>query len=318
MRTAAFNTTVMPAHSSSLSAQIFDIKRFAIHDGPGIRTTVFLKGCPLVCSWCHNPESQTAGPSIVFQRGRCVGCGACVEVCPHGAVALQNRISVTDIARCQGCGACVQACPHHAREMVGHRQSLDSLLGVLRRDVAFYDRSGGGVTLSGGEPLSQPGFVLALLDRLRSEGIHTAVDTCGYASTEVIRSVAKLADLFLYDIKLLDPERHKLYTGVDNHHILENARTLSRQGASVWIRYPLIPGINDAEDDLRSLGRFAAELGSVKAIQLLPYHQAAEEKARRSGHDYDLQGILPPTSAEAERCRQRVQEEVTVPVSIGG
>ena len=318
MRSTQFNTTVISTHNVSVSAQIFDIKRFAIHDGPGIRTTVFLKGCPLVCSWCHNPESQMAAPTILLRRERCAGCEACVETCPQGAAAMRDGIPIIDTTRCQSCGACVQACPHHARELIGHSQSLDSLLEILRRDVAFYDRSGGGVTLSGGEPLSQPGFVLALLDRLRNEAVHTAVDTCGYAPPEVIRGVAERTDLFLYDIKLIDPERHKRYTGVDNERILENARLLSQRGAPMWIRYPLIPGINDTEEDLRALGRFVAGLASVESLQLLPYHQAAEEKARRAGQVYQLQGVSPPDQVTVERCREWVQEEISVPVSIGG
>ena len=187
-----------------------------------------------------------------------------------------------------------------------------------RRDIPFYDQSGGGVTLSGGEPLLQSDFSLALLESLRNEMIHTAVDTCGHAPSDVIRRAAELTDLFLYDIKLMDCERHRLFTGVGNTLILENAKLLSRLGSSLWIRVPLIPGVNSSEEDLRSLSRFVAGLQSAERIQLLPYQQAAEGKARRMGLDYELKGVRSPTASQIESCRQWMQEEVSIPVSVGG
>lgn len=297
---------------------VFDIKRFAIHDGPGIRTTIFLKGCPMACRWCHNPESQPPTPTLLVRTELCIRCARCVDMCPRGAIRLRDGVPHTDLSRCNGCGECSRHCPSGAREIVGREESLDTLMRVIQRDVPFFDQSGGGVTLSGGEPLAQPEFAVKLLECMAVDGIHTAVDTCGDVPTATLRRAVPFTDLFLYDIKLLDSERHRLLTGVDNDRILDNATRLSQLGAALWIRYPLIPSVNDSEADLRSLGRFVVRLESAQELHLLPYHQAAEAKARRSGIEYQLQGVRPPTSAEAERCRRWVQDQVSIPVSIGG
>lgn len=199
-----------------LSGIIFDIKRYAIHDGPGIRTTVFLKGCPFTCAWCHNPESKDAAAQILYTRKRCIGCVKCVEACPQDALTLTIDGIHTDFKLCQGCGICADACPAEARELAGRRESVTGLMAVIEKDVLFFDESGGGVTFSGGEPLVQADFLMALLDACGDRGIHRAVDTTGHVDTALLMEVAERTDLFLFDLKLMDPEKHRHHTGVSN------------------------------------------------------------------------------------------------------
>ncbi|MEN6368871.1 MAG: glycyl-radical enzyme activating protein [Thermotogota bacterium] len=299
---------------------VFDVKRFAIHDGPGVRTTVFLKGCPLRCAWCHNPESQERGPELLFWNERCVGCGACVSTCPHGAIVLpaSGAKPETDRTRCTACGACVAVCNPRARTITGTTCTIDGLLTEVDRDALFYDQSRGGITLSGGEPLAQPEFSAELLRACQERRIHTAVDTCGFADEEALAAVAAHTDLFLYDVKLLDDERHRLWTGVSNTTILENLRWLSSEGKHLWIRYPLIPGVNDSEQDLMGLGRFVSRLPGVEAVQILPYHVAGERKFEHLGRRYALPEVLPPDPETVERAAAAVHSAASLPVTIGG
>ena len=300
---------------SQSSGTIFDVKRFAIHDGPGIRTTIFFKGCPLSCPWCHNPESQRARPELLFWAERCTGCGACVGVCPVGAVSLENGTAVTDRSLCAGCGACIEACPTHAREIAGEAWSLDRLLETIERDLLFYDESGGGVTLSGGEPLAQPEFALSVLAACKDRRIHTAVDTCGFAEWDVLDAVASQTDLFLYDVKQLDDDRHRELTGVSNVLILENLERLGESGRRIWIRYPLIPSVNDAEEDIVALGKLVSRLRSVDAIHLLPFHRGGERK--RVGLGLSMARI-PVDAPAAEAAAMVLRRAVEVEVHIGG
>ena len=299
---------------SQRSGTIFDVKRFAIHDGPGIRTTIFFKGCPLSCPWCHNPESQHERPELLFWAERCTGCGACVGVCPVGAVSLENGTAVTDRSLCTGCGACAEVCPTHAREIAGEAWSLDRLLETIERDLLFYDESGGGVTLSGGEPLAQPEFALSVLAACKDRRIHTAVDTCGFAEWDVLDAVASQTDLFLYDVKQLDDDRHRELTGVSNVLILENLERLGESGRRIWIRYPLIPGVNDAEDDIVALGKLVSRLRSVDAIHLLPFHRGGERK--RVGLGLSMARI-PADAPAAEAAAMVLRRAVEVEVHIG-
>lgn len=296
---------------------IFDIKHYAIHDGPGIRTTVFLKGCSLSCPWCHNPESQKPLPELLFWEERCTQCGACIDVCPEGAISLTDGLIVTDRTHCSICDTCVSACPSRAREIVGRTVSVGDVIREVEKDVLFYDESDGGVTLSGGEPLFQPEFSQALLRECKARGIHTALDTCGDATEKVLLAIAENTDLFLYDLKLVDPEAHKRHTGISNNRILTNLRRLDERGERIWIRIPLIPGINDNPDTIDQLGAFITTLNSVEIVQLLPYHRAGIQKLKRLGR---IPALNPsPSSRESiERIAERLRTRYHLSVSIGG
>ena len=263
---------------------VFDIKRYAIHDGPGIRTSVFFKGCPLRCWWCHNPEGQRPHPEMLYYSSKCIACGICERVCPLGAVRVVDGRVETDRSLCDNCGVCVEHCPTEAREMAGKWYTLEELMEEVERDLPFY-RSGGGVTASGGEPLMQAEFVLSFLRRLRERGIHTALDTSGHVDPEVMRRAVSTTDLFLYDLKVMDPERHALYTGVDNRPILRNLMLLDELGARIWVRFPLIPGINDDFENLRAMGEFVSSLRNVEQLNVLPYHPLGVSKAERLGEE---------------------------------
>ncbi|WP_296897478.1 glycyl-radical enzyme activating protein [Thiohalocapsa sp.] len=298
---------------------IFDIKQFSIHDGPGIRTTVFLKGCPLSCWWCHNPEGQAMKPELILRPERCIGCGACLEVCEQGAILWRSgqdgeRI-VTDRERCTACGDCVQVCYAEARELVGREVTVAEVMDAIERDTAFYDQSGGGVTVSGGEPLAQPDFLRELLRACQYRGLHTALDTCGFAPWEALDSVRQYVDLFLYDLKLMDDARHRAFTGVSNERILENLQRLSREGHRLILRVPIIPGINDDEENLQAIGAFAADLPHLKRVDLLPYHRIGRDKYRRLGKPCPMPETEPPSEARMDEIAQ-VLRKFDLPVSL--
>lgn len=300
---------------------VFDIQRFSIHDGPGIRTTVFLKGCPLACPWCHNPESQAAAPELMLWPGRCIRCEACLPVCPHGAIALAvdegGRRTVTDPARCELCAACVDACYAGAREMVGQWMTVGEVLAEVVRDVPFYDQSGGGVTFSGGEPLAQPEFLSALLQACRAREIDTTVDTCGYAPWGVVDEVRRYVGLFLYDLKLMDDTRHRQLTGVSNEPILDNLQRLAAGGQRLRVRVPVIPGLNDDEANLRALGATVAALPGPVGIDLLAYHPTARDKYQRLNRAYPLATLQAPTEKQMATVAARLRL-FGINVRIGG
>ncbi len=274
---------------------VFNIQRFSLHDGPGIRTTVFLKGCPLRCQWCHNPESQALSPELMLRPGRCIGCAACVAACAQGAAGEVAGKLTTDRQRCRACGACVAACCADAREMMGQEKSVSDVMAEIERDIAFFDQSGGGVTFSGGEPLFQPAFLQALLEACKAHDIHTTVDTCGFASWETLDAIRPYVDLFLYDLKLMDDTRHRHFTGVSNRLILSNLQALAGRGQRIQVRTPIVPGINDDDDNLRELGAFAAALPALEGLTILPYHQTGSEKYASLGKIYELTDIRPPS-----------------------
>ncbi|MCX7681715.1 MAG: glycyl-radical enzyme activating protein [Anaerolineae bacterium] len=287
---------------------VFDIRRFSIHDGPGIRTTEFLKGCPLRCRWCHNPEGLNPGLEMMFWPRRCLGCGACLLACPQGAISQNGSTVSTDRSKCTLCGECVAVCYAEARQIVGRRMSVAQVMAEVARDLPFYDESGGGVTLSGGEPLAQPDFVRALLRACKKKGIHTALDTCGFAAWEVLDSIREYVDLFLYDLKLMDDARHRQCTGVSNALILSNLQALSRCGHAIVIRIPLIPGINDDEDNLRQTGVFAAALPHLLRVDLLPYHSMSSDKYSRLDMTYPLPATRPPSAERVAEIAQMLRE----------
>jgi pyruvate formate lyase activating enzyme len=281
------------------SGVIFNIMRFALHDGPGIRTTVFLKGCPLHCWWCHNPESQEFAPSPMYFANRCRLCYDCVAACTHGALRFEDGRPVTS-PECRRCGDCAEACVAGARELAGRRVTASEVLAECERDVVFYDESGGGVTVSGGEPLSQPEFTEALLAGCRERHIHTALDTCGFASRESALRVSRAADLVLYDLKLLDSAAHRKYTGVPSEPILANLAALTEAGRNLIVRVPLIPGVNDDRASLGALTDFVWLLG-LRRIDLLPYHRIGVDKYGRLGRARPLGEIEPLPETELSR-----------------
>lgn len=294
---------------------VLDIKRYAIHDGPGIRTTVFLKGCRLSCKWCHNPESQRERPEILYYVDRCTLCGACVSACEHGAIGVMGDRLTLDQSLCVGCGACVRVCPNGARELAGRAMSVEQVVSEVVKDTLFYEESGGGVTLSGGEPLMQAEFTRDIAVRCHELDIHTALDTSGYAPEKELMKVAGTIDLFLYDIKVVDDAIHRAYTGVSNRGILRNLRMLDEMRKRIWIRFPLVPGVNDDEQSLSDLIDLIGSLRAVEAVQVLPYHRAGAGKYRRLGREYAFLGTEEPSGEDAAAY---LAKETGLPVRIGG
>ena len=293
------------------TALIFNVMRFATHDGPGIRTTVFLKGCPLACSWCHNPEGRKAEPELLYFEERCRHCGDCLTACPEHAVELVGR-EVRTLGACRHCGRCTEVCVAEARQIAGRRFTVGQLLTEIEKDLVFFEESGGGVTLSGGEPMAQPHFVSALLSECRRRRIRTAVETCGFAESNTFLSVALLAGLVLFDLKLVDAEKHQQQTGVSNRPILRNLEELVARGRAVTVRIPVVPGINDAEEDIGQFAGYLAKLG-VRRVELLPYHGAGVGKYRRLGLTYRLNQTPPPAEPGLARFRSGlVQAGLTV------
>jgi pyruvate formate lyase activating enzyme len=300
---------------NEVSALVFNIMRFATHDGPGIRTTVFLKGCPLSCWWCHNPESQSFLPDRLYFEERCRHCLDCVAACPEHAIHNMNGFVSTSDA-CTYCGTCTEVCMAEARQIAGKRYTVTELIAEVEKDVVFFDDSGGGVTLSGGEPLSQPVFVTAFLRACQERGIGTVIETCGFAQPETFLNAALLAGQILFDLKLVDSEKHRLHTGVPNDLILHNLEALIVRGRAVTVRIPVIPGINDGEKDI---AQFAAYLAGVRPqqVELLPYHRIGADKYRRLGMDYKLNDTPQPAAADLARFGD-VLTRAGLHVKVGG
>ncbi len=287
--------------SADLTGRVFDIKSFAVHDGPGIRTTVFMKGCSLSCVWCHNPEAISARPEMAFHEARCISCGVCVEVCPEGAQALTDegeRRYARDL--CVQCGECIEHCHAEAMVVMGSDMTLDEVMTEVRKDAPFYAHSGGGVTVSGGEPLLQGRFVKALLERCKAEGLHTAVDTCGLVTWETFADVLPYVDLVLYDLKHADTLAHREATGSRNEMILENLEKLGKSGVAIEIRMPIVPTINDRRDDIVAAAEILSRVDNITCVRLLPYHGLAREKYRSVGRSLTLPDVASPEHERLE------------------
>jgi len=296
--------------------RIFRMQRYSIQDGPGIRTTVFVKGCPLRCAWCSNPESQNLHPEVMVRRQKCEGCGECAQACPGDAIDLVDGRVTIDRARCDLCMDCVEACPTGALEVTGEEITIEEAVYECSQDEPFYRNSDGGVTLSGGEPLYQPEFSLHFMKACKERSLSTALDTCGYAPWEVLEEILAYTDLVLFDVKHLDPEMHRRGTGVENDLILENLRrmTASRQ-ARVWIRIPLIPGYNDSEEHTRAVANAMAKM-PVEKISLHAYHAWGKPKYDFLGKDYPFKGEALEDPMRLERTREILESE-GLSVTIG-
>lgn len=282
-------------------AAIFNIQRFSIHDGPGIRTTVFFKGCPLSCLWCSNPESQKTGCELEVVAGNCIGCGACMKACPNGAISFSEEGVCVDRAKCRGCGRCARECYAKALKYVGETMTTEEVFEEIKKDMVFYKNSGGGVTFSGGEPLLQGEFCLEVVKRCREEGIHTAIETSGYGEPQIAEELAGQLDLIFFDIKHSDPEIHKKLTGVSNERILENLRRMQKDAKTIIVRTPIVPGYNDGEENVRRTAELCGELEKVKEWELLPYHNLGEHKYEAIGKAYGLAGEETPRAEQMER-----------------
>jgi pyruvate formate lyase activating enzyme len=297
---------------------IFDIKRYAINDGPGIRLVVFFKGCNLHCSWCHNPESISAKPEKMYSVQKCILCGTCVVDCPESALSLTNEGIVTQHDLCILCGKCAEVCPTKAIEMSGKPMSVSEFMEVIEKEKIFFDQSGGGVTFSGGEPLFHAEFLITLLENCGKRGIHRAVDTAGNVTEKIILDVAKHTDLFLYDLKMMDSALHKKWTGSSNTLILNNLQLLSATGSNIIIRIPLIAGINDTIENIGQTAQFIAGLaGEKKEVHLLPYHAIAQHKYLKLGKSEDFEILQEPDKETILRIIRQF-EQAGLKASVGG
>ena len=312
---------------------IFDIRRYSINDGPGIRITIFMKGCPLKCQWCHNPESQSPEVQKLYTASKCIGAKDCIEVCPNNALTLTPEGIVTDTAACNLCGLCAEACPSKAIEMSGKLYGVEDLMLIIERERVHIEHSGGGVTFSGGEPLMHPEFLIEMLKVCGEKGLHRAVDTCGFASTEMLLEVAKHTDLFLFDLKLMDPVQHKKWTGVDNRLILKNLKVLAETGANVNIRIPFIKNVNTHIEEVTKMAEFVAGLqlnknrglvpstrdatpGQKMLVNLLPYHNIASGKYKKLEMFYDSAAMDEPT--EDLKTAAEIFGKYGIEVEVGG
>lgn len=286
-----------------VTGTVSGIRRLAIHDGPGIRTIVFFKGCPLRCLWCAAPETQSPNRELLFYPERCLSCNNCVQACPEDAISVSaNENRTINRSRCTVCGKCVEACYAEALRVVGEVRTVGQVLAEVERDRIFYEHSGGGMTISGGEPLQQVEFTRALLHACKKAGFHTALETCGFQSWELFETTLGDLDLLLYDVKQMDPEKHKRFTGVSNEIILSNLKKAVATGVKTVIRVPVIPGFNDDDEDISAMGAFLQRIDRIERVDLLPYHRLGEEMYGRLDREYTLRDL----SLKSERELQHI------------
>ena len=305
----ADRATPRTAARSVESAVVFDIQRFSVHDGPGIRTLVFLKGCPLHCAWCSNPESHETQPELAIFPERCLGCERCIAACPQQAAWVDDEGPGVDRTLCQVCGACAGACPSQARVVMGRSMTVDEVFAEVEKDAVFYSASGGGVTIGGGEVTVWAEFAAALLVRCREAGFSTAIETCGHTSWRRLWTVASLADEVLYDVKHLDSATHQQFTGAGTETVQRNLATLLRRHPAVVVRIPVIPDFNDDPETIRDIARHLRDLGVTRTVELLSYHRLAVPKYGRLGKEYTLGHLEPPEAAALERLAETVRAE---------
>ncbi len=286
---------------------IFNFQKLSIHDGPGIRTVVFFKGCPLRCQWCANPESQEVKPELACFTNRCIECGYCVVVCPQHAVTLNGKVSTIDRDKCDMCLKCVDECCTNSKQVVGKEYTVEEVMTEIMKDKEFYDKSGGGVTFSGGEPLMQADFLLEVLKECKKQGVNTAIETTSVGDIDKFLEISKYLDLIFFDVKNMDPVKHKEQTGVDNAIILDHLKQLSKVHNNIVCRIPVIPTKNDSEENIRATAKYVSSLG-IKRLELLPYHNFGEYKYGQIGKEYTLSEISAPETSFMEHLRDCAME----------
>lgn len=295
---------------------VMNIQKYSIHDGPGIRTTVFLKGCPLNCWWCHNPESQKSNPEIMFFKEKCKSCGLCLKMCPQKAIEFVDGYPVTNEGKCNLCGKCTDFCTSNAREIIGKEMTVKDLMKEIIKDEAFYDESNGGVTFSGGEPLMHADYLNDILRACKNRGIHTTIDTSGYTDWSQFEKIIDNTDLFLFDIKHMDNEKHFKYMGVGNTVILENLKKLSERGSNIYIRMPIIAGVNDDDKNIDAAVDFISKLNIIH-VNLLPYHKMGMDKYVRLNKKYKLSGLEKPSDEVMDKIADKFKK-AGIKTKIGG
>lgn len=308
--------TKMDAYKK-IEGNVFDLQRNSIHDGPGIRTTVFLKGCPLRCLWCHNPESQKMYSELSYNPDMCIGCGECVPLCPNNLHVIENGRHSFDSKNCAGCFKCTENCFTGALHRVGENKSVAEVFSPIAKDKSYYESSGGGLTISGGEPLAQPDFVSALLKVAKHEGIHTCVETCGYAKMETLQIIAQDTDIFLYDYKETNSTKHKEFTGVSNELIIENLLKLDSLGNHTILRCPIIPGYNDTDEHFMGICNLASKLNNILEINIMPYHPYGAIKGQRVGMVQAMKDVKTPDEETITMWIEKINSNTDTPVFRG-
>lgn len=297
-----------------ISGTVFNIQKFCVNDGPGIRTTVFLKGCPLNCLWCHNPESKHIFPELLYDERKCIGCGKCAAVCESGCHLFKNGAHVFERQNCIRCMKCSEVCVTDALETAGKESTVDEVIAEVMRDEVFYKNSGGGMTLSGGEPMLQFDFTYALLKAAKENGLHTCIETCGYCDADSYKKIADLVDIFLFDYKITDPSVHKRYTGVSNELIFSNLKMLDDMGAKTVLRCPIIPTVNDTAEHFSGIADTANSLKNIIGINIEPYHPLGSSKSELLGSDYGLKELTFPEEEAVKAWIEAIASKTAVEV----